>query len=85
MLMGDTQCCRFSRNIAQVTPKIIYFYYQKKMFVGSKYPKNTLINVEKNFTGDTACLDKFDRSDAKTIAGLQRIRVLKELATLAAR
>ena len=23
------QCCRFSRNIAQVTPKIIYFYYQK--------------------------------------------------------
>ena len=23
------QCCRFSRNIAQVTPKIIYFYYQR--------------------------------------------------------
>ena len=23
------QCCRFSRNIAKVTPKIIYFYYQK--------------------------------------------------------
>ena len=23
------QCCRFSRNIAQVTPKIMYFYYQK--------------------------------------------------------
>ena len=24
-----SQCCRFSRNIAQVTPKIINFYYQK--------------------------------------------------------
>ena len=26
------QCCRFSRNIAQVTPKIIYFYYQKYIY-----------------------------------------------------
>ena len=26
---ADEQWCRFSRNIAEVTPKIIYFYYQK--------------------------------------------------------
>ena len=24
-----SQCCRFSRNIAEVTPKIVYFYYRK--------------------------------------------------------
>ena len=27
------QWCRFSRNTAQVTPKIIYFYYQKIYFL----------------------------------------------------
>ena len=27
--LATNQCCRFSRNTAQVTPKIIYFYYQK--------------------------------------------------------
>ena len=26
------QCCRLSRNTAQVTPKIVYFYYQKTYF-----------------------------------------------------
>ena len=26
---GEDQCCRFSRNTAKVTPKIIYFYYPK--------------------------------------------------------
>ena len=36
-----------SRNVAQVTPKIIYFYYQKMLFTGSKYPKNNLFNFEK--------------------------------------
>ena len=51
----DDQCGRFSRNIAYVTPKIIHFYYQKNMFVGSKYPKNKLHIFEKKFTGDDAC------------------------------
>ena len=27
--LGGSQCCRFSRNIALVTPKNIYFYDQK--------------------------------------------------------
>ena len=30
---------RFSRNIGYVTPKNIYFYYQKNKVVGSKYPE----------------------------------------------
>ena len=29
-LQSPEQCCRFSRNIGNVTPKIIYFYSQKK-------------------------------------------------------
>ena len=27
--VDNNQCFRFSRNTAKVTPKIIYFYYQK--------------------------------------------------------
>ena len=34
------QCLFLSRNIRSVTPKIIYLYYLKKYFFGSKYPKN---------------------------------------------
>ena len=41
------QCCRCSRNIAEVTSKIIYFYYQKYIFTGSKY--NTCFCCWKNF------------------------------------
>ena len=47
---GSRQWRFFSRNIAYVTPKIIYFYYQKYIFFGSKYPKIKLIKFEKNFT-----------------------------------
>ena len=44
------QCCRCSRNIAEVTSKIIHFNYQKNIFTGSKY--NTIfIFFEKNFIG----------------------------------
>ena len=32
--LDPNQCCRCSRNTAKVTPKIIYFYYQKKNFLG---------------------------------------------------
>ena len=40
---GYCQCCRFSRNVAQVTPKMNYFDYQINIFLGSKYPKKHLI------------------------------------------
>ena len=33
------QCCRFSRNTAEVTPKNINFYYQKKYFLGQSIQK----------------------------------------------
>ena len=32
----------FLDNISEVTPKIIYFHYVKKVFPGSKYPENRL-------------------------------------------
>ena len=35
----DQQCCRFSRNSAQVTPKNSYFYYQKKYLLGQSIQK----------------------------------------------
>ena len=43
------QCCRFSRIMAKVTPKIIYFYYQKNTFIGSNYPKIIIIQFCKKF------------------------------------
>ena len=42
-----SQRCRFSRNVDLVTPKTIYFYYQKNTFLESKYPKIILFNFEK--------------------------------------
>ena len=39
------QCCRFSRNIAQVTPKIIYFYCQKKNAYRIEVSKKELIQL----------------------------------------
>ena len=44
-------CCRFSRNIAQITPKMIYIYYQKNKFLGSQYPNKYFLFIyfEKNF------------------------------------
>ena len=56
---SDNQCRRFSRNIAQVTPKSIYFYYRKKNicrikvseFLFKKMKKKTwlVINGEHSF------------------------------------
>ena len=45
------QCCRFSRNTAEVTPKNVYFLLSKSILVGSKYPKIKWFDFEKNFTG----------------------------------
>ena len=47
---SEYQCCRYSRNIAQVAPKIIYFYHQKNILKGYKYPKIDMFNFEKDFT-----------------------------------
>ena len=41
------QCCRFSRNIAYVTPKNCLFLMSMNIFIGSKYPKNKLFNFER--------------------------------------
>ena len=51
---GGDQCCCFSRNIAQVTPKNIYFYYQKIYIYRIKVSKkiNNLILKKKNTGGD---------------------------------
>ena len=43
----------FCRNIAYLTPKIIYFYYLNKIFRGSKYPSKKLFQ-KKYFTDDYA-------------------------------
>ena len=43
----EGQCCRFSRNTAYVTLKIIYFYYQKNIIIGSKFPKNNNLILKK--------------------------------------
>ena len=45
---GAHQCCRFSRNIAEVTSKIIYFYYLKKKILGQSIQKinNTFLKKE---------------------------------------
>ena len=44
-------CCRFSRNIAQVTPKNNYFYYQKHYLQDQSIQKNNKFNFEISFTG----------------------------------
>ena len=52
------QCFCFSRNIGEVTPKIIYVNYlfslSNKIFTVSKYPKNNLFNFEKRSAGRTS-------------------------------
>ena len=43
------QCFFFDRNIGWVAQNIIYFYYLKKIFSGSKYPKkrfNLILKTE---------------------------------------
>ena len=42
--LGFGISCRFSRNTAKVTLTNIVFYYQKYIFIGSKYPQQ-----KKNF------------------------------------
>ena len=41
------QCCRFSRNIAEVTPEIIYFYYQQIYLQDESIHKNSDLILEK--------------------------------------
>ena len=45
------QRCRCSLNIALVTPKYIYLYYQKYIFIGSTNPKKVDVHLKKNFNG----------------------------------
>ena len=47
------QCFLFSRNIGEVTSKIIYFYYLKIYFPDRSIQKNISFNFEK---GSTACV-----------------------------
>ena len=54
------RCFFYRRNIAQVTPKIIYFYYLIKIFSGSKYPKNVLFNFEKRSTDGYCTVGSLD-------------------------
>ena len=60
---GEPVFCRFSRNHAQVTPKIICFYYQKKHFFRIKVSKNSnhLILKEINHWGERSSIG--DHSD----------------------
>ena len=44
------QCFCFSRNIGYVTLKIIYFYYPKCVWIGSKYPKSVWLKFENRTT-----------------------------------
>ena len=44
------QCFLFSRDIGQLTPKIIYFHYLKKSFLNQSIQKNVLFNFEKGST-----------------------------------
>ena len=50
-MSGAGQCCRWEEISLRSPGKFFYFYYQKNVFTGSKYPKNQLLNFEKNFTG----------------------------------
>ena len=49
---ANNQCCRFSRNIAKVTPTINYFYYQKINLLGQSIQKNNNLILEKNVTAN---------------------------------
>ena len=51
------QCCRCSRNIAQV--KNMYFHYQKNTFVASKYQRINKYDFENILTGRITCAKKF--------------------------
>ena len=44
------QYCRFSQNIAKVTPKINYFYHQKTYLQGQSIEKTNYLILKKNFT-----------------------------------
>ena len=48
---GERHHSFLHRNIADITPKIVYFCYQKNYVLGSKYPKRNKSNFEKSFTG----------------------------------
>ena len=48
---GVGQCFFFSRNIGDVTPKIIYFHYLKNHFLDQSTPKNSLLKFENKSTG----------------------------------
>ena len=41
------QCCPFSRNIAYVTPEIVYFYHQKKHLLDQSIQKNNDVILKK--------------------------------------
>ena len=43
------QCCCFSRNTAQVTPIITYFYHKKNYLLGQSIQKIKKFNFEKDF------------------------------------
>ena len=51
IIAGD-HCFRFSRNIAYVTPKNIYFYYQKNYLYDQSIQKIKNFNYEKSFTDE---------------------------------
>ena len=48
---GAQQWLLFTRNIGQVTPKIVYFHYPLHKHSRSKYQTNVLFNFETKSTG----------------------------------
>ena len=61
------QCFFFSRNIGQVTPKIIYFHYLIKYFPDQSIPKNILFNFEKRSTGPETFFPKRNNAGCRWI------------------
>ena len=55
--LSEHQCCRFSRNTAKVTPKIIYFYYQKIYLQDQSIQKINYLILKKTSLLNTYLLD----------------------------
>ena len=49
---AELQCYRFGRNIAYVTPKIIYLFYQNLHLWDQNIQKYIIFNFQKNFTAE---------------------------------
>ena len=69
-MLSHNQCFFFSRNMGQVTPIKNVFSLSKKIFSGSKYPKNIVFNFENRCTAHISLLRPGPPGREEAVCGL---------------